>query len=381
MEETLPANERGVAPSGGEIFHSSESRVKLDLKGVAKRYGRLEVIAPIDLTVKDGEFLTLLGPSGSGKTTLLLLISGLLLPDAGNIWIDGRLSTYLAPHRRDIGLVFQNYALFPHLSVLDNVAFPLRMRHTRSPERHKRALEALENVGLAGFAERLPAQLSGGQQQRVALARCLVYHPSIVLMDEPLGALDKRLRDRLQVEIVRLQKEQGITIINVTHDQGEALGMSDRVCLMEAGRIAQIATPEELYRHPVSSFAASFMGHANLISGVVESVTATGTSLRTSHGVFVSSASRLKVGSVAQLVIRPENINLVKKGETFDNEINVIVSDIIFQGACYQLYAKTTEDIEIIASLPFTPSLTLVAPGEQIRLGWARGNSEIVPVG
>lgn len=238
--------------------------VKLKLDGVGKRYGDFSALHPTDLEVKKGEFVTLLGPSGSGKTTLLSLIAGTNFPSTGSIAIDGRLSTELPAHKRDVGVVFQNYALFPHLTVEENIAFPLQMRGEDRTVIESRCAQILAAVGLSDFGKRFPTELSGGQQQRVAFARCVVYEPSVILMDEPLGALDKRLRDTMQDEIRRLHKALGTTIVYITHDQTEALTLSDRICLMKEGRIVQSGAPGELYFAPTSRFAAEFFGEANL---------------------------------------------------------------------------------------------------------------------
>src|SRR5688572_1487634 len=240
------------------------AKTKLKTVALSKHYDQVVALAGADLEVSEGEFVTLLGPSGSGKTTLLMMVAGLVQPSGGEVWIDGKLSTYLPPHLRDIGMVFQNYALFPHLSVAENIAFPLRMRRMAEAAIGKEVERILDLVQLPQVARRLPRELSGGQQQRIALARCLVYKPSIVLMDEPLGALDKKLRDQMQLEIKALQRRLGITVVYVTHDQEEAMTMSDRICLMNHARIEQIDSPENLYFRPRSVFAADFLGDSNI---------------------------------------------------------------------------------------------------------------------
>src|SRR3569832_656521 len=247
------------------------AQAKLAIAGLTKRYGSFTALAPTDLEVAEGEFLTLLGPSGSGKTTLLSLIAGLSVPDGGQLRIAGQDATYAAPHERDIGMVFQNYALFPHMTVAENIAFPLKMRRVDSAAAAKRAMEALELVRLPQVATRFPKELSGGQQQRIALARCLVYKPSIVLMDEPLGALDKKLRDHMQLEIKRIHRDTGTTIVYEPHAQEEAMTMSDRICLMNGGRIEQLGTPSDLYFRPRTLFVADFIGESNLLGGQVTS--------------------------------------------------------------------------------------------------------------
>ncbi len=246
---------------------------KLRVVGVRKSYGGVVALAETSLDLREGEFLTLLGPSGSGKTTLLMTVAGLIAPNAGEIWIDGRDASGQPPWERDIGMVFQNYALFPHYTVFENIAFPLRMRRHAAANVAQEVERILDIVRLGHVAGRLPSQLSGGQQQRVALARALVYRPSIVLMDEPLGALDKKLRDQLQIEIKQLHEALKATILYVTHDQQEALTMSDRICLMQNGRIEQIGTPQDLYFRPQSVFAADFLGESNILPGRIVSHT------------------------------------------------------------------------------------------------------------
>ena len=240
------------------------------MRGVAKRYGPVVALNAVDLTVRKGEFLTLLGPSGSGKTTLLNVIAGTVAPTTGRLWIGGRDVTDLPSSERRLGMVFQNYALFPHMTIFENVAFPLRVRKLPWTEIKRRVAEALVLVRLPDVGARKPRELSGGQQQRIAIARCLVYNPDLILMDEPLGALDKKLRDQMQLEIKRLHSNLGVTVLYVTHDQEEALVMSDRICLMNAGRIEQLGDPHELYFQPKSVFAADFLGDSNILDAVRE---------------------------------------------------------------------------------------------------------------
>ncbi len=299
-ENPLPKTERGR---------------KLSVRGATKVHGTVVALDNASFDLFEGEFLTLLGPSGSGKTTLLMLVAGLSEPTAGEIWIDGKLATYAPPHLRDIGMVFQNYALFPHLTVRENIAFPLRMRGgVANDEIDSEVTRALRTVQLEHTADRLPRSLSGGQQQRIALARCFVYRPSIILMDEPLGALDRKLRDRMQVEISQLHRELGITVLYVTHDQDEAMAMSDRICLMNEGRIEQIGTPEELYFHPRSIFAADFIGDSNLIDVTVESVAPDGSSRLAGPAHASLAAVRTDnsgEGVKARLMVRPERVRVL----------------------------------------------------------------------
>ncbi|WP_214316582.1 ABC transporter ATP-binding protein [Nonomuraea sediminis] len=241
----------------------------VDVRGVSKMYGEAVALADVSLHVRAGEFMTLLGSSGSGKSTLLNVVAGFTEPTSGSVEVDGADITSAPPYRRDLGMVFQHYALFPHMSVFENVAFPLRRRRVRGKELAERVAAALDTVELGALRDRRPGQLSGGQQQRVALARAIVFQPRVLLMDEPLGALDKRLREQLQLEIKRLHRELGITFVFVTHDQEEALTMSDRIALLRDGRVVQVGTPADLYERPASRYVAEFLGESNLLPGDV----------------------------------------------------------------------------------------------------------------
>ncbi|MGU7771636.1 ABC transporter ATP-binding protein [Burkholderia sp. MR1-5-21] len=305
-------------------------------RSISKSYGASVALHAIDLTVKKGEFLSLLGPSGSGKSTILNIIAGAVAPSTGTIVLDGKDVSTVPPRERGLGMVFQNYALLPHLNVFDNVAFPLRIRGISKAEIAQRVRNALERVGLVGYENRKPRELSGGQQQRVGIARCIVYSPSVILMDEPLGALDKKLRDQLQGEIKRLHRDLGTTLVYVTHDQEEALNLSDRVCLMNGGRIAQLGTPDELYFEPVSEFVADFVGESNLLEGAVE-----GTGL-----VRLKDGTMLKVrnteghvpSSNVKVLVRPEKISVMEETETgapADADTNVysgVIAQVSFVG-------------------------------------------------
>lgn len=321
-------------------------KAKLQLDNIAKSYGTIQALRPSSLDVPEGEFLTLLGPSGSGKSTLLQILAGLTTCDQGEVWLDGRLSTTTPPYDRGIGLVFQNYALFPHLTVSQNIAFPLEMRRLPRGEIDRRVARMLEVVQLPQVGNRLPRELSGGQQQRVAFARCAVYEPSIILMDEPLGALDKRLRDDMQTEIRRLHKELGATILYVTHDQEEAMAMSDRICLMNQGGIEQLGTPEEIYFRPRSVFAAEFVGHANFVTHVGD-----------------EQLSRKRM-------VRPENVRLLKKGENAEVVVEAILEDTIMLGAFSRHLAKLATGERLIAVSWSEESGEISRPGEAVRLGW-----------
>lgn len=280
----------------------------LALVGLRKRYGAHVAVRDLDLTLERGEFMTFLGPSGSGKTTTLMMIAGLQQPDAGRIVLNGEAVDRLPPYRRDLGMVFQNYALFPHMSVARNLAFPLEARGVANAEIRRLVADALQLVSLPEHGGRLPRELSGGQQQRVALARAMIYSPALLLMDEPLGALDKKLREQLQGEIVRVHRERGTTVLYVTHDQSEALTMSDRIAVFNEGGIEQVGTPVELYERPATRFVASFIGETNflpgrLIGGAGE-VEICGQRLR------AANPQKIVAGSAVTLAVRPERVVL-----------------------------------------------------------------------
>ncbi len=285
------------------------SGIKMRAEGLSKHYGDTVALHPTDLELHSGELLTLLGPSGSGKTTLLQLISGLVPPTSGKLYIDGLDRTHAPVHQRDIGVVFQNYALFPHLTVYENIAFPLQMRGIDAASMRVQIGDALEMVNMETLLDRYPRELSGGQQQRVALARCLVYRPSLILMDESLSALDRKLRENMQVEIKRIHRETGSTIIFVTHDQEEALALSDRVCLMSTGRIEQIGTPEDIYERPRTTFVADFIGISNKLHGTIAD-----NCLATADG-RIPLAPPASVSGEATLIVRPEHVRLADPGQ------------------------------------------------------------------
>lgn len=280
--------------------------------GVSKQYGGAPALHATDLTVRKGEFLSLLGPSGSGKSTILNIIAGSIAPSSGRILLDGRDVSTVPPRDRQLGMVFQNYALLPHLNVFDNVAFPLRVRGIGATEIRERVTQALHRVGLTGYEKRKPREMSGGQQQRVGIARCIVYSPSVILMDEPLGALDKKLRDQLQGEIKRLHRDLGTTLVYVTHDQEEALNLSDRVCLMNGGRIAQLGTPDELYFEPASEFVADFVGESNLFEATVVGDDTVRVGDHWTLGVRSTEGHR--VGQRVKVLVRPEKIHAAPQG-------------------------------------------------------------------
>lgn len=330
--ETYPLrNEANRAPgrhaAGGSLQVSS----------LVKRFGDVAAVSGVDLSVLAGEFVSLLGPSGSGKTTTLSIIAGLEHPDSGRVILDGADITMLPAHKRNLGVVFQSYALFPHMTVAENLAYPLRCRKTARKDISRRVRWALELVQLPGYDKRYPRELSGGQQQRVAFARAVIYSPRVLLMDEPLSALDRRLRDELQAEIRALHRDLGTTVIYVTHDQGEALSLSDRVVVMSGGTVEQVGTPEEVYERPASEFVARFVGTPNFLRGaVVNAPDASGlTRIRLSNGSTVSGKCRTPVatGADVQLLIRPEKLHVGAPDVAAQgSSVKVRVTDDVYQG-------------------------------------------------
>lgn len=351
-----------------------ETPPKLRIDGLAKCYGTVTALEPTQLDVPSGEFLTLLGPSGSGKTTLLQLICGLVDASEGRIFIDGRDQSDVPVHKRDIGLVFQHYALFPHLTVAENIAFPLKMRRQDASDIAKCVQNALDMVQLGHLAQRFPRELSGGQQQRVALARCFVYQPSVILMDEPLGALDKKLRDHMQIEIKRLHRESGATIIYVTHDQEEALALSDRICLMNHARIEQLGTPHEIYTRPCSVFAADFIGISNILRGKLAAGANGYLSLVTPHGTFAVPKGALESGSEAAIVVRPEDLVL---GSVEANTIAVQVRDLVYAGSETRVIASLGDGQDIIVRLP--PGAAVPLRGDTVTVSWHPETGVLIP--
>ena len=348
----------------------------IEVRGCHQRFGSFTALHGVDLSVSGGEFVTLLGPSGSGKTTLLRILAGLVMPTGGTIHVAGRDVTYLPSEKRDIGMVFQNYALFPHMTIFENVAFPLRIRHKARQEISHRVGEALELVGLPQLGHRYPGQLSGGQQQRVAIARALVFRPRVLLMDEPLGSLDKRLRQQLQLEIRKLQKEVGITTIYVTHDQDEAFTISDRIAVMDKGSILQIAAPFEIYRAPAARFVADFVGDLNCIEGRV-TLTGTGTVLRTRGGLDLPiRTSDLPDGSLANCCVRPEHIELVPDGSS--PGVDATLTNIRFKGDHQRSEALLDDGTRLTINLPSDSALV---DGARTRLNWPAERAHLFAAG
>jgi spermidine/putrescine transport system ATP-binding protein len=336
------------------------------LEGVAKRYGPVAALAGVTLRVRQGEFIALLGPSGCGKTTLLRAIAGFVEPDEGEVWIDGRPMTGTPPNRRPVNTVFQNYALFPHYTVADNIAFGPRRRGAARREIPKQVADALAMVGMEGFGGRYPAQLSGGQQQRVALARAIVNRPKVLLLDEPLGALDLKLRKRMQLELKQLHQRLGITFLYVTHDQEEALVMADRIAVMSEGRIVQLGSGEEIYREPNCRYVADFIGEANLLpcavdDGGVLRLEAEGTALpyRAADGE-----------RAATLLVRPESIDLGAPRGGDAVALEVVVRDTAFIGTAVKVYARTRSGLELVLQPASREAAGRLGRGDTVTIHW-----------
>ncbi len=342
-------------PAAGEPASRRAPAVRLE--GLQKRFGEVEAVGGIDLEIADGEFFSMLGPSGSGKTTTLRMIAGFERPSAGRILLHGQDVTGVPPFDRDVNTVFQDYALFPHMSVGENVAYGLMVRRVPRPERRKRVTEALRMVRLSAFEDRRPAQLSGGQRQRVALARALINRPRVLLLDEPLGALDLKLREEMQIELKAIQQEVGITFIYVTHDQEEALTMSDRLAVFNGGRIEQVGSPADVYERPGTPFVAGFVGTSNLLSG---------------------DAARAIAGAEGTYTVRPEKIRIAAPGEqTADDELSAsgTVRDAIYLGADTRYIVALESGGELVVTeqnLDASSVEAQEARGRPVRLIWRR---------
>ena len=347
-----------------------------ELRGLTRHFGEVVAVRDVDLALRQGEFVSFLGPSGSGKTTTLMMVAGLLAPTSGSILLHGQELAPMPPYRRNIGMVFQNYALFPHLTVAANVAFPLEMRRVKRAEIVRRVRDALALVGLPDHGGRLPSQLSGGQQQRVALARALVYEPPLLLMDEPLGALDKKLREQMQLEITRLHRELGMTVLYVTHDQEEALVMSDRIAIFNNGRIEQAGRPQDVYERPATRFVAGFIGESSFIEGRVIAVADGQAVLETAHGRLHGHAGApFAVGDAAVLAVRPERIAL---GTDAANTVRATLTELIYFGESYKFIARLADGGEISGRLPLTAGGAL-HPGGEVALCWRPLECNILP--
>ncbi len=341
---------------------------------VQKSYdGETLVVKDLNLSIGKGEFLTMLGPSGSGKTTCLMMLAGFETATHGEIRLGGTNINHLPPHKRGIGMVFQNYALFPHMTVAENLSFPLEVRGMTRSEREAKVTRALDMVQMGKFANRRPAQMSGGQQQRIALARALVFDPELVLMDEPLGALDKQLREHMQFEIKALHERLGITVVYVTHDQGEALTMSDRVAVFNDGRIQQLAPPDELYERPKNSFVAQFIGENNKLPGTVESLEDETCEVRLQTGELIRATpvNMRHVGQDTLVSIRPERIEF--KPEMMPPGAHMIdaeVLEVIYMGDIFRTRMRVAGIDDFVMKSRNTLGQTRLHPGEKLKIGW-----------
>ncbi|MFD1210711.1 ABC transporter ATP-binding protein [Arthrobacter sp. GCM10027362] len=351
----------------------------LIVDAVSKDFGAGNAVDGVSFALEKGQFLTMLGPSGSGKSTTLNMIAGFLEPDSGSIRLRGRELTSLSPEKRNIGMVFQNYSLFPHMTAVRNVAFPLEVRGMTKKTALAKAHEALELVELSPRATSYPRQLSGGQQQRVALARAIVFQPELLLMDEPLGALDKRLRESMQIEIKRISKEIGATVVFVTHDQEEALTMSDQIAIYNNGRIEQFGTSQDLYERPASVFVADFMGESTILRGVLE------------HGMLrtdtlalmlpAGTAARFREGSSLGMILRPEQVSISpahtqgQRGSCLSGTIK----DVIYLGTSYRYYVDTDAGFEVESRVPRQHEHSGLGPGDRVDVAWSPEHVAVVP--
>jgi putative spermidine/putrescine transport system ATP-binding protein len=360
----------GGSINGVEPANTLPQGGALRLDHVSKSYGSMRAVDDVSIAIERGEFVTLLGPSGSGKTTLLMMIAGFVTPTNGEIRLDGRNVTTTPPEDRNLGMVFQGYALFPNMTVAGNVAFPLEVRKRPRPEIDSRVHQVLEQVQLGSLGSRYPRQLSGGQQQRVALARALVFMPDLLLLDEPLSALDRKLRADVQLELKALHRRLGLTFIYVTHDQEEALSMSDRVVILRNGRIVQQGAPSELYERPRTRFAADFLGKSNFLSGVVESVRPDGFTYRWGEAALVQAGTTAKPGSKVLLALRPEKIEIVRVDRKLPNQLTATLVNWSYTGAAFHLLVNTRDASQISLTVPTWRQPTAPEIGAEITIGW-----------
>jgi len=352
----------------------------LTLSGLVKRYGEQLAVADISLAIAGGEFVTLLGASGSGKTTTLMMVAGFVEPDAGSIQIGGTSLERVPPEQRNLGVVFQSYALFSHMTVAENVAFPLRMRRVPRVDARERAAKALEMVGLSGYGARRTDELSGGQQQRVALARALVFEPPVLLMDEPLGALDRKLREQMQGEIKNLQRSLGLTVLYVTHDQEEAMVMSDRIAIMRNGTIEQAGPAAEIYDRPVSAFVADFLGESNLWTARVVGVDGDAVALVPpgADAPIIRARPRglAPQKPIVRLMLRPESLSIVEGPASGENEISGTVERVDITGPTVRVFVRTPFGIANVRCSR-KPSMAPFVAGATLRLGWSVADGAI----
>ena len=356
----------------------------IELRGAAVRFGDFQAVQPTDLTIRAGEFFSILGPSGCGKTTILRLLSGFLEPSEGTVTIGGQPMAGISPSDRPTALIFQNLALFPLMPVWENVAFGLEMRGWKKPARRERALELLRMVALEEQADKLPSALSGGQRQRVAIARALAVEPAVLLLDEPLSALDLKLRQHMRAELKQLQQATGITFVYITHDQGEALTMSDRVAVMNGGRIVQLGSADELYDRPANAFVATFVGETNRLRGTVAELRGDLAVIATDEGRFVApNPAGLAPGAEAFLFLRPERLTLLAPGETAENEISARLVRRDMEGAFSTLLVETAQNRLSLqrVNTGADPLSAASLPEGALRLGFSQTSGILLPLG
>jgi len=358
----------------------------VSLERITKQYDDIKAVDDVTLEIDEHEFLTLLGPSGSGKTTLLMILAGFVKPEKGMVLITGKDMTEIPPFKRNIGMVFQSYALFPHMTVFENIVYPLKMKRIPRAKARNMVAEALQMVQLQGFENRRPAQLSGGQQQRVALARAMVFRPPILLMDEPLGALDKKLREHMQLELKHIQEKSGITILYVTHDQEEALSMSTKIAVINEGRIEHMGTAMDLYNHPANAFVADFIGETNIFRAEVLRVD--------EDGVYISGPciSRIRanamktveVGEKVHLAVRPEKILFIEKEEENYCSYEGVVKDIIYLGDITKYYVRLSDVSQderegvLVMKVQNRLGSIIQNRGDRVKIGWNEMDATIV---
>jgi len=349
---------------------SSDSFVKFDK--VDKSYdGKVLVVKDLNLDIAEGEFITMLGPSGSGKTTCLMMLAGFETPTNGEIYLDSNPISNIPPHKRGIGMVFQNYALFPHMTVYENLAFPLKVRKISKGEIDKKVDKALSMVSLSGFEKRMPNQLSGGQQQRVAVSRALVFDPQVVLMDEPLGALDKNLRENMQYEIKHIHESIGVTVVYVTHDQGEALTLSNRIAVFNDGKVQQLSSPDKLYEEPVNSFVAEFIGENNTFTGEVTDISKDKCKVKLNSGIEIFS-NPVRVESKGERTIvslRPERA-VIDPENKIDNKHKGKIEEVIYHGDHVRIRLNLLGNKNFILKVPNSSSKMDLKLGNEINIGW-----------
>jgi spermidine/putrescine transport system ATP-binding protein len=372
-----PTHETQVARRRAAWGGDQVTDTVIQLDHVRKSFGDFVAVEHADFGIRQGEFFAMLGPSGCGKTTTLKMIAGFEQPTSGKVLLNGADVSRVPPYKRNVNTVFQQYALFPHMTVADNVRFGPRSKKLPKSEYEPNVAQLLEVVRLGEFADRRPAQLSGGQQQRVALARALVNFPSALLLDEPLAALDLKLREAMQFELKRIQREVGITFVFVTHDQGEALTMSDRIAVMSDGRVEQIGTPEEIYNSPASLFVAGFIGSANLLPGEVVGSDGDDTVVELTAGHTVRARTDLdrSVGTPVSVMLRPERLTASASARDDGRSIEGTVADVVFQGATARIVVHLNDDSEVIASVVTGTDLPFLLPGNTVHLMWSPGSA------